>query len=214
MRRFSVASVKAVVNSGCVDENSGALPLAGLIFVPDRHCPTRLKTLRPGRFHSTGPDSRETPVAPPKIRVAAIQTATSTSGCSGFGRIGNRRGKLAVPSKSKRNCRYAFIVQMHHLRVRVAHRKQNPMHTLRLIIANRRGLHAQACARIVHIALDCRCNLSIVAKGRRVSAHNIVAVMLMTATMGAIRIEADGPDEVATIQQIVTLFHDGLGERR
>jgi phosphotransferase system HPr (HPr) family protein len=87
------------------------------------------------------------------------------------------------------------------------------MHTLRLIIANPRGLHAQACARIVNIAKHCHCNLSIVSKGRRVSARNIVAVMLLTATMGAVRVEADGPDEIATIQQIVTLFHDGLGER-
>ena len=87
------------------------------------------------------------------------------------------------------------------------------MHTLKLIIANPRGLHAQACARIVNIAQHCRCNLSIVAKGRRVSARNIVAVMLLTATMGAVRVEADGPDEVVAIQQIVTLFHDGLGER-
>jgi phosphotransferase system HPr (HPr) family protein len=87
------------------------------------------------------------------------------------------------------------------------------VHTLKLIIANPRGLHAQACARIVNIAQHCRCNLSIVAKGRRVSARNIVAVMLLTATMGAVRVEADGPDEVVAIQQIVTLFHDGLGER-
>jgi len=88
------------------------------------------------------------------------------------------------------------------------------MHTLKLMIANPRGLHAQACARIVHIAQRCKCNLSIVARGRRVSARNIVAVMLLTASIGTIRVEADGPDEEAAIQQIAVLFHDGLGERR
>lgn len=89
------------------------------------------------------------------------------------------------------------------------------MKTLRLIIANPRGLHAQACARIVNIANRCRCKLFIVGKGRRVSARNIAAVMLLTASMGAtVRIEADGPDEVVTIGEITTLFHDGLGERR
>ena len=89
------------------------------------------------------------------------------------------------------------------------------MQTLRLIIANPRGLHAQACARIVNIAKHCRCNLSIVGKGRRVSARNIVAVMLLTASMGAtVRIEAEGTDEVVTIREITTLFQDGLGERR
>ena len=88
------------------------------------------------------------------------------------------------------------------------------MQTVRLIIANPRGLHAQACARIVNIAKHCRCNLFIVGKGRRVSARNIVAVMLLTASMGAtVRIEADGPDEEAAMREIATLFHDGLGER-
>jgi phosphotransferase system HPr (HPr) family protein len=67
----------------------------------------------------------------------------------------------------------------------------------------------------VDIAERCRCNLSLVGKGRRVSARNIVAVMLLTASMGAaVRIEADGPDEEVAIREIATLFHDGFGERR
>jgi phosphocarrier protein HPr len=89
------------------------------------------------------------------------------------------------------------------------------MQTWRLIISNPRGLHAETCARIVRIAKRCRCNLSVVAKGRRVSARNIVAVMLLTASMGvSVRIEASGPDEEVAIREIATLFHDGFGERR
>ena len=89
------------------------------------------------------------------------------------------------------------------------------MQSRRLVISNPRGLHAQACARIVNIAQRCRCNLFLVAKGRRVSARSIVAVMLLTASVGAtVRIEADGPDEAVAIREIATLFHDGLGERR
>ena len=89
------------------------------------------------------------------------------------------------------------------------------MQIRKLVIGNPRGLHAQACARIVNIANRWRCNLSIVGNGRRVSARNIVAVMLLTASMGAtVRIEADGPDEEVAIREIATLFHDGLGERR
>jgi phosphotransferase system HPr (HPr) family protein len=84
-----------------------------------------------------------------------------------------------------------------------------------LTIANPRGLHAQACARIVDIAKRFRCNVSIVAKGQRVRARNVFAVMLITASFGAtIRIEADGPDEAIAMREIATLFHDGLGERR
>lgn len=89
------------------------------------------------------------------------------------------------------------------------------MQTRRLVIGNPRGLHAQACAGIVNIAQRCRCNLSLVVKGRRVSARSIVAVMLLTASVGAtVRIEAEGPDEEVAIREIATLFHDGLGERR
>jgi phosphocarrier protein len=89
------------------------------------------------------------------------------------------------------------------------------MQIQKLIIANPRGLHAEACAKIVNIAKHCRCNLFLVCKGRRVSARNIVAVMLLTAAIGAtVRVEADGPDEVLAIREIATLFHDGLGERR
>lgn len=88
------------------------------------------------------------------------------------------------------------------------------MQTRRLIIANPHGLHAQACARIVNIAQRCRCNLFLVGKGRRVNARNIVALMLLTASMGTtVRIEADGPDEEVAMREIATLFHDGLGER-
>ena len=89
------------------------------------------------------------------------------------------------------------------------------MQTRKITIANPRGLHAQTCSRIVSIAQRCRCNLSLVRNGRRVNARNIVAVMLLTASIGAtVRVEADGPDEDVAMRAIATLFHDGLGERR
>ena len=88
------------------------------------------------------------------------------------------------------------------------------MQMRRFRIANPRGLHAQACARIVDIAKRSRCKIFLVSKGRRVSARNIVAVMLVTASIGAtVRVEADGADEGAAIREIAALFHDGLGER-
>ena len=51
-------------------------------------------------------------------------------------------------------------------------------------------------------------------KGRRASARNIVAVMLLAASVGAtVRIEIDGPDEAEAMRAIAALFHDGFGER-
>jgi phosphocarrier protein len=53
-----------------------------------------------------------------------------------------------------------------------------------------------------------------VAKGKRASARNIVAVMLLTASVGTtVRLEIDGPDEAEAMRAIAALFHDGFGER-
>lgn len=81
-------------------------------------------------------------------------------------------------------------------------------------VINPLGLHARACAKIVGIASRFRSNVSLVVKGKRASARNIVAVMLLTASMGAtVRVEVDGPDEAQAMKEIAALFHDGLGER-
>jgi len=88
------------------------------------------------------------------------------------------------------------------------------MQTRTLKIANPGGLHARACSRIADIANRCRCRLVLVRNGRRVSARDVVAVMMLTASLGAtVRIEAEGPDEAAAIRAIAALFLDGLGER-
>ncbi len=86
---------------------------------------------------------------------------------------------------------------------------------IRLIpITNPLGLHARACARIVQIASKFRANVWLQVKGKRASARSIVAVMLLTASVGAtVRIEVDGPDEAQAMKAIAALFHDGFGER-
>ncbi len=88
------------------------------------------------------------------------------------------------------------------------------MQTHSVSIINRLGLHARACARIVQIASRFRSNVSLVVKGKRASARNIMAVMLLTASVGTtVRIEVDGPDEVEAMREVAALFHDGFGER-
>ncbi len=88
------------------------------------------------------------------------------------------------------------------------------MQTRTIAISNRLGLHARACSKIVQIASRFRSNVSLVVKGKRASARNIAAVMLITASVGTtVRLEVDGPDEVQAMRAITALFHDGLGER-
>ena len=88
------------------------------------------------------------------------------------------------------------------------------LQTQDIAITNPRGLHVRACARIVTIASRFRSKVSIVVRGRRASARNIVAVMMMTAAVGTtVRLEIEGPDEVEAMREVSALFHDGLGER-
>lgn len=83
-----------------------------------------------------------------------------------------------------------------------------------IAVINPSGLHARACARIVHIASRFRSTVSLQVRGKRASARNIMAVMLLTASVGAtVRIEIDGPDEAEAMKAIAALFHDGFGER-
>lgn len=81
-------------------------------------------------------------------------------------------------------------------------------------IVNQLGLHARACAKIVQVAARFPCDVWIIAKGRRASARNILAVMLLAASVGTVvRLEADGPGEVGAMREITALFHDGFGEK-
>ena len=88
------------------------------------------------------------------------------------------------------------------------------MQIFEFAIINPLGLHARACAKLVEIDSRFRCNVSLVVKGRRASARNIVALMLLGASVGAtVRLEVDGPDEALAMREIATLFRDGFGER-
>jgi len=89
------------------------------------------------------------------------------------------------------------------------------MQTREVKLRNRLGLHARACAKIVKLASRFRCRVSLVFDGRRANARNILAVMMLAASMGTtIRLETAGPDEAAAMTAMVALIDDGFGEER
>ena len=82
-------------------------------------------------------------------------------------------------------------------------------------LTNGRGLHALACAKVVELASQLRCNVCLVWNGRRASARSMVAVMLLAAGVGAtIRLETQGPDEAEAMTAMVELIAGRFGEQR
>lgn len=82
-------------------------------------------------------------------------------------------------------------------------------------IANRRGLHARAAAQIVRLASQFRSKVTLVYGGQTANARNIMAVMLLAASMhSVIVLETSGPDETEAMAAIVMLIQGGFGERQ
>src|SRR5437762_874167 len=87
------------------------------------------------------------------------------------------------------------------------------MQTCYVAIVNRFGLHARAAAKVVRLASQFKCSVSLVLTGRRASASSMLAVMMLAATMGSVvRLETSGPGEAAAMTAMVHLIGDGFGE--
>jgi phosphocarrier protein HPr len=83
-----------------------------------------------------------------------------------------------------------------------------------VVVRNRLGLHAWACAKVVEVASRFRCEVFLAVGARRASARNIIAVMLLSASVGSVvRLETDGPDEARAMREVAALFQEGFGER-
>jgi phosphocarrier protein HPr len=74
-------------------------------------------------------------------------------------------------------------------------------------VANSLGLHARLAAQIVHLASKFTCSVSLAFNGRTANARNVLAVMLLAASVnGQILIEASGPDEAEAIDALTSLI--------
>ena len=83
-----------------------------------------------------------------------------------------------------------------------------------VIITNRLGLHAWACAKIVEVASRFRSEVSLIVGGRRASARSIITLMLLSASVGSVvRLEVEGSDEARAMREVKALFDSGFGDR-
>ena len=85
------------------------------------------------------------------------------------------------------------------------------MQTRQVNVANTLGVHTRLAAKIVQLASRFKCSVSLAFNGRTANARNILAVMLLAASVGStIRIETSGPDEAEAIEALTSLIADRL----
>src|SRR5258708_28033873 len=74
-------------------------------------------------------------------------------------------------------------------------------------VASNLGIHARLSAQIVHLASRFTCRVSLAFNGRKANARNVLAVMLLAASVGStIWIEASGPDQAAALDALSSLI--------
>jgi phosphocarrier protein len=81
------------------------------------------------------------------------------------------------------------------------------MQTRQVKVGDGLGVHALLAAQIVQLASRFTCNISLAFKGRKANARNVLAVMLLAASVGStILIEANGPDEARALDALSSLI--------
>src|SRR5687767_8759539 len=81
------------------------------------------------------------------------------------------------------------------------------MQTRQVHVSNRLGLHARLAAQIVHLSSRFSSSVSLAFKGRKADARNVLAVMLLSASVGStISIEVSGPDEAEALDALSNLI--------
>ncbi|HEY6579111.1 MAG TPA: HPr family phosphocarrier protein [Rhizomicrobium sp.] len=87
------------------------------------------------------------------------------------------------------------------------------MHRAIVTIANKKGLHARASAKIVEAAARFQSRILISRDGQNVDARSIMGLMMLGASEGSqIAIDAQGPDAAAALAAIVALTEAKFGE--
>ena len=82
-----------------------------------------------------------------------------------------------------------------------------------ILIQNKLGLHARAAAKLVKLASQFNCHITIIRAGREVNAKSIMGVMMLAAAQGtSITITAEGDDQAAAVEALEVLINDKFGE--
>lgn len=87
------------------------------------------------------------------------------------------------------------------------------MQQRKLTIVNRLGIHARAAAKLVTLSTRYASSIALVVNGRRADARHLIAIILLSASVGAqVSLEVNGPDEVEAANAVTRLITTGFGE--
>ena len=80
-------------------------------------------------------------------------------------------------------------------------------------IVNELGLHARPAAQFVRTAAQFTSSIELIRDGSSVNGKSIMGVMMLAAECGAVvTVRADGADEAAAVDALVTLIERGFDE--
>jgi phosphocarrier protein len=87
------------------------------------------------------------------------------------------------------------------------------MKTRVLKIINRFGIHSRAAAKLVTVCSRFQSTIEIVVNGRRANGRHLIALLMLSASMGSqVYVEVRGPDEGKALDAVTRLISDGFGE--
>jgi phosphocarrier protein HPr len=87
------------------------------------------------------------------------------------------------------------------------------MQERKMTIVNRLGLHARPAVKLVSLCSRYVSSVVLVVNGRRANGRQLIAILLLSASMGAqVSVQTRGPDEVEAMQAVARLVSNGFGE--
>jgi phosphocarrier protein len=83
----------------------------------------------------------------------------------------------------------------------------------RVIIPNKRGLHARASAKLVEASARFQSEIHVIKDGNKVNGRSIMGLMMLAASIGSeVEITAEGPDAAEALRAILALVEVKFGE--
>ncbi len=83
----------------------------------------------------------------------------------------------------------------------------------KVIIPNKRGLHARASAKVVEASARFQSEIHIIKDGQEVNGRSIMGLMMLAASIGStVMVTAEGPDAQEALTAILALIEAKFGE--